>query len=230
MLQSPGEAGMPEKGVERTKGLLRSPRFLLFLAILIIELVLFFAAMAVPLDPVQQRSFLSEGKQLTQSLNGTNPLDTFYVIYLNNVRIGLIEAVPFVGPLFFGYSIYTSGQILAAFAISTNLPPLLLGAVTFIFPHALIEFAGYAIAVTAGLMLILSGIRRRMRKEIRVFAKEIFAAGALLLVAAVIEALELVSPLFGFALWLPIALLLIAVSLWWKRVRSSQTKVGVSGQ
>ncbi len=230
MLPNPGEAGMPEKGVETSRGLFRSPRFLLFFAILIIELVLFFGAMAVPLDPVQQRSFLSEGQQLTQSLNGTNPLDTLYVIYLNNVRIGLIEAVPFVGPLFFGYSIYTSGQILAAFAISTNLPPILLGVITFIFPHALIEFAGYAIAVTAGLMLILSGIRRRMRKEIRIFAKELLAAGALLLVAAVIETLEIVSPLFGFGLWLPIALFLIVVSLWWNRVRSSETKVGVSGQ
>ncbi len=230
MLQSPGEAGMPEKGVETSRGLFRSPRVLLFLAILIIAIVLFLAAMSVPLDPAHQRIFLSAGRNITESVSATNPLDTISFIYLNNVRIGLIEAVPFVGPLFFGYSIYTSGQILEAFAISTNVPPLLLGAVTFIFPHALIEFAGYAVAVTAGVMLIVSGIRRRMRKEIRVFAKELLAAGALLLAAAVIETLEIVSPLFGFALWLPIALLLIVLSLWWKRVRPSQTKVGVSGQ
>ncbi len=229
MLQSP-EAGMPEKGVETSRGLFRSPRVLLFLAILIIAIVLFLAAMSVPLDPAQQRTFLSAGQNITESVSATNPLDTISFIYLNNVRIGLIEAVPFVGPLFFGYSIYTSGQILEAFAVSINVPPLLLGAVTFIFPHALIEFAGYAVAVTAGVMLIVSGIRRRMRKEIRVFAKELLAAGALLLAAAVIETLEIVSPLFGFALWLPIALLLIVVSLWLNRVRYSQTKIGVSGQ
>ncbi len=221
MLQSPGEAGMPEKGVETSRGLFRSPRVLLFLAILIIAIVLFLAAMSVPLDPARQRIFLSAGQNITESVSATNPLDTISFIYVNNVRIGLIEAVPFVGPLFFGYSIYTSGQILEAFAISTNVPPLLLGAVTFIFPHALIEFAGYAVAVTAGVMLIVSGIRRRMRKEIGVFAKELLAAGALLLAAAVIETLEIVSPLFGFALWLPIALLLIVVSLWWRRPGAS---------
>ena len=219
MLQSPGETGTSEKGAETRRGLLRSPRVVLFLVILIIELVLFLGAMSVPLDPAQQQSFLKEEQQLTASVNARSPLDTLSLIYLNNVRIGLIEAVPFVGPLFFGYSIYTSGQILAAFAVSRNVPPILLGAVTFVFPHALIEFAGYAVAVTAGLMLILSGIRRRLRKEIRVFAKELLAAGGLLLLGAVIETLEIVSPLVGFALWLPIALLLIVLSLWWKRVR-----------
>src|SRR5712692_5906714 len=109
-----------------------SRRVLIFVAVLVIELTIFFVAMSYPLDPAQQQSLNQEGQQLVQSVNSGGPLDTFYGIFLNNVRIGLIEAIPFVGPVFLGYSIFYTGEVLQAFAVSSNppIPPLVLGVVT----------------------------------------------------------------------------------------------------
>src|SRR2546428_10105442 len=137
--------------------------------------------MAFPLDPAQQRSLNQEGQQLVQSVNGGGPLDTFSGIFLNNVRIALIEAIPFVGPVFLGYSIFYTGEVLQAFALSANppLPPLILGAVTFVFPHALIEFGGYAVAVTAGAMLIWPRVKRRPTAQRRGYRPGGFTASAI---------------------------------------------------
>ncbi len=192
-----------------------------FVAILLLELIIFFAAMAIPLAPSQQQSLYKEGQDLVNSVNGGGPLDMFSGIFLNNVRIALIEAIPVVGPAFLAFSIYYTGQVLQAFAVSSNppLPPLLLGAVTFVFPHALIEFAGYAIAVMAGSMLVWAGVKRRLGSEIKIFAQEIFIAVVVLVIAAATETFEIVSPEFGLVLWIPIVLLLVALFLWFKRVR-----------
>jgi len=243
MAQSAGEAGTPEQQREEQPqqqpqqrgqknligGRFGSRRLLLFLAVLVIELTVFFIAMAFPLDPAQQRSLNQEGQQLVQSVNGGGPLDTFSGIFLNNVRIALIEAIPFVGPVFLGYSIFYTGEVLQAFALSANppLPPLILGAVTFVFPHALIEFAGYAVAVTAGVMLIWAGIKRRLRTEIRVYAQEVLIAGAILLVAAATETAEIVSSqtLLPLVLWVPIAIGIVVIWAWLHKVHARQGQV-----
>ena len=244
MAESAGEAGTPEQQREEQQpqqepqqrgqknligGGFGSRRLLLFLAVLVIELTVFFTAMAFPLDPAQQRSLNQEGQQLVQSVNGGGPLDTFSGIFLNNVRIALIEAIPFVGPVFLGYSIFYTGEVLQAFALSANppLPPLILGAVTFVFPHALIEFAGYAVAVTAGVMLIWAGIKRRLRTEIRVYAQEVLIAGAILLVAAATETAEIVSSqtLLPLVLWVPIAIGIVVIWAWLHKVHARQGQV-----
>src|SRR5207245_9004291 len=87
MAQSAGEAGTPEQQLEEQPqqqpqqreqknligGRFGSRRLLLFLAVLVIELTVFFVAMAFPLDPAQQRSLNQEGQQLVQSVNGGGP-------------------------------------------------------------------------------------------------------------------------------------------------------------
>ncbi|TLX95862.1 MAG: stage II sporulation protein M [Thaumarchaeota archaeon] len=247
MSQSAREAGMPEEQEpqepqqqqqpqqqERQRNNLLGERFgsrrvLLFLAVLLIELTIFFMAMAFPLDPTQQQSLYTEGQQLVQSVNGGGPLDMFYGIFLNNVRIALIEAIPFVGPVFLGYSIFYTGEVLQAFAVSSNppVPPLILGAVTFVFPHALIEFAGYAVAVTASVMLVWAGIKKRLRAEIRVYAQEVLIAGAILFVAAATETIEIVTSetFLTLVLWVPIAIGIVVIWVWLRRVHTRQGQV-----
>src|SRR5207245_1023435 len=241
MAQSAGEAGTPEQQLEEQPqqqpqqreqknligGRFGSRRLLLFLAVLVIELTVFFVAMAFPLDPAQQRSLNQEGQQLVQSVNGGGPLDTFSGIFLNNVRIALIEAIPFVGPVFLGYSIFYTGEVLQAFALSANppLPPLILGAVTFVLPHSLIEFAGYAVAVTAGVMLIWAGIKKRLRTEFKVYAREVVIAEGVLLVAAATETLVGVYPDMALYLWVPIAIGIVVVWVWIHKVHVRQGQV-----
>jgi uncharacterized membrane protein SpoIIM required for sporulation len=251
MAQSEGEAGTPESQQQQPQqqqpqqqqpqqqqqrqrknlvsGRFGSRRVLIFVAVLVIELTIFFGAMSYPLDPAQQQSLNQEGQQLVQSVNSGGPLDTFFGIFLNNVRIGLIEAIPFVGPVFLGYSIFYTGEVLQAFAVSSNPPisPLILGAVTFVFPHALIEFAGYAVAVTAGVMLIWAGIKKRLRTEIKTYAQEVLIAGAILLVAAATETAEIVNSqtLLPLALWVPIAIGIVVIWVWLHKVHTRQGQV-----
>jgi uncharacterized membrane protein SpoIIM required for sporulation len=213
----------------RLGGRFGSRRVLLFLAALMIELTIFFTAMAFPLDPVQQRLLYTEGQQLVQSVSGGSPLDMFSGIFLNNVRIALIEAIPFVGPVFLGYSIFYTGEVLQAFAVSSNppVPPLILGVVTFIFPHALMEFAGYAVAVTAGVMLIWAGIKKRLRTEIKVYAQQVLIAGAILLVAGATETVEIVSSqtFLTLILWVPMAIGIVVIWVWLHKIHSRQGQV-----
>ena len=231
--QEPQQQQQPQQQKRQRNNLLGerfgSRRVLLFLAVLLIELTIFFIAMAFPLDPTQQQSLYTEGQQLVQSVNGGGPLDMFYGIFLNNVRIALIDAIPFVGPVFLGYSIFYTGEVLQAFAVSSNppVPPLILGAVTFVFPHALIEFAGYAVAVTASVMLVWAGIKKRLRAEIRVYAQEVLIAGAILFVAAATETIEIVTSetFLTLVLWVPIAVGIVVIWVWLHRVQTRQGQV-----
>ena len=231
--QEPQQQQQPQQQERQRNNLLGerfgSRRVLLFLAVLLIELTIFFMAMAFPLDPTQQQSLYTEGQQLVQSVNGGGPLDMFYGIFLNNVRIALIDAIPFVGPVFLGYSIFYTGEVLQAFAVSSNppVPPLILGAVTFVFPHALIEFAGYAVAVTASVMLVWAGIKKRLRTEIRVYVQEVLIAGAILLVAAATETVEIVTSetFLTLVLWVPIAIGIVVIWVWLRRVHTRQGQV-----
>ena len=231
--QEPQQQQQPQQQERQRNNLLGerfgSRRVLLFLAVLLIELTIFFMAMAFPLDPTQQQSLYTEGQQLVQSVNGGGPIDMFYGIFLNNVRIALIEAIPFVGPVFLGYSIFYTGEVLQAFAVSSNppVPPLILGAVTFVFPHALIEFAGYAVAVTASVMLVWAGIKKRLRTEIWVYVQEVLIAGAILLVAAATETVEIVTPetFLTLVLWVPIAIGIVVIWVWLRRVHTRQGQV-----
>ena len=231
--QEPQQQQQPQQQERQRNNLLGerfgSRRVLLFLAVLLIELAIFFIAMAFPLDPTQQLSLYTEGQQLVQSVNGGGPIDMFYGIFLNNVRIALIDAIPFVGPVFLGYSIFYTGEVLQAFAVSSNppVPPLILGAVTFVFPHALIEFAGYAVAVTASVMLVWAGIKKRLRAEIRVYVQEVLIAGAILLVAAATETVEIVTSetFLTLVLWVPIAIGIVVIWVWLRRVHTRQGQV-----
>ena len=192
-----------------------------------IELTILFAAIAFPLNPAQQQSLYTEGEKVTQSVTSGGPLDMFSGIFLNNVRIALIEAIPFVGPVFLGYSMFYTGEVLQALAVlsPTPVPPLILGAVLFVLPHSLIEFVGYAVAVTAGVMLIWAGIKRRLRTEIKVYAQEVLIAVGVLLAAAAAETLVNFSPVMALILWVPIAIGIVVIWVWLHKVHARQGQV-----
>src|SRR2546427_880481 len=111
MAESAGEAGTPEQQREEQQpqqepqqrgqknligGGFGSRRLLLFLAVLVIELTVFFTAMAFPLDPAQQRSLNQEGQQLVQSVNSGGPLRTVSGVFLDNSPIAPVAGVPLV--------------------------------------------------------------------------------------------------------------------------------------
>jgi len=225
--QQPQQQPQQRRQKNRVGGRFGSRRVLIIITVLVIELTIFFTALAIPLDPAQQQSLNTEGQNLVNSVSGGGPLDMFTGIFLNNARIALIEAVPFVGPVLLGYSMFYTGEILQAIAVSHSppVPPLILGAVTFVLPHSLIEFAGYAVAVTAGVMLIWAGIKKRLRTEFKVYAREVVIAEGVLLVAAATETLVGVYPDMALYLWVPIAIGIVVVWVWIHKVHVRQGQV-----
>ncbi len=197
--------------------LLRPARVRTIVVLLVIELVLFFSALLIPIDATQQQALVSRYNSIVQSATGGSAFQTFTVIFLNNVRVALLEMVPVFGVSLWGFSLYTTGQVLQAFAISANIPPVAAGIVTFIFPHAIVEFAGYSLAVAEGVMLIWAVFRRRLRAEVTLAAYNIVLVGAALGLAAVIETVEIVSPGVGLVMWGPVILITLAVVLKAKR-------------
>jgi hypothetical protein len=175
------------------------------------SIAIFFAAMAIPIDTSQQKTLLSEGKSLLQSATSGSSIETFVAIFLNNIRVALIEMIPAVGFVFWSVSLYTTGQVLQAFSLDANIPPFATGLITFAFPHGLVEFAGYAFAVTESVMLIFSGVKHRLRAELRIAGFEILLVAGTLVLAAVVETVEIVSPGVGLLMWVPVILIVVAV-------------------
>ncbi len=179
--------------------------------LLVTSIAIFFAAMAIPVDPAQRQSLVSEGKSLVQSATSGSPIDTFLVIFPNNMRVALIEIIPAVGIVFWFVSLYTTGQVLQAFSLDANIPPFATGIITFAFPHGVVEFAGYAFAVTEGMMLVWARFKHRFRAELRFAGYELLLVAATLILAAVIETVEIVSPGVGLLMWIPVLLITVAV-------------------
>jgi uncharacterized membrane protein SpoIIM required for sporulation len=128
--------------------------------------------------------------------------------------------VPVVGGLLWVVSIYATGQIVQAVALSHGASGPLYGLVLLIFPFAIVELAGYAVAVGSGLMLIVAWRRRRLRNETRVLVLEAGVVAAMLLTAAVMETVTSINPVLGIALWIPTGLTTWALALISVRARN----------
>lgn len=185
--------------------LMARSRLIIFGLTLAVELVIFFGAMVYPINQTQQQELVSLVNNRFGSTGSQTPADTFGEIFSNNISVALIEMVPAVGAGFFAVSVFVTGLAIQAWALLNGLPGPLLGVLIFVFPFAIVELSAYAIAVASGSMLILAWRRKRLRREARVFAAEVVLVLVCVFLAAAMETAGIVSPLVGFALWLPTA-------------------------
>ena len=94
---------------------------------------------------------------------------------------------------------YNTGVVLSALSLlspqSGNAVALAL--TLFLFPWTWMEFAAYSLASSAGLMVIISAIGRRLRMEARRFLIALAIATFLLIVGAIIEELAISIAMAG---------------------------------
>jgi uncharacterized membrane protein SpoIIM required for sporulation len=202
------------------KELLGRRRFVIILIVLIVELTLFFVATSLPIDAATQQVLQNEAKNLTAASGSSGPTGLLVLIFTHNAAIAFGEMVPVVGGLLWIVSIYATGQIVQAVALSHGASGPLYGLVLLIFPFAIVELAGYAVAVGSGLMLIVAWRRRRLRNETRVLVLEAGVVAAMLLTAAVMETVTSINPVLGIALWIPTGLTTWALALISVRARN----------
>lgn len=213
--------GAPPQGAgwgEVVKEYLKPGRMTILVMAFGAELVMLFAAMVVPISPAEQQVLSQEANNLFGATQNVTPLALVAEIFLNNIRVALLEMVPLVGVIFFVVSIVATGQVVQVVGLtrSPTVPPVLLGTGLFAFPFAIVELSAYAIAVVAGVRLIASAVGHNFRAEARIFLFEVLLVICTLAVAAVMETAGIFVPLVGVALWVPFLLgaYLIERRLW----------------
>ena len=115
------------------------------------------------------------------------------IIFGNNLMYCMIMFIPFLGPLYGVYVLFSTGRVIAAIGVVSKVNPLLLLLTTFIFPFAWLEYISYAIAISESFWLTLMLIRHRFKSELASTAKAISLCALLLLVAAFIEMIVIYS-------------------------------------
>ncbi len=193
------------------KELTQRGRIIFFAVVFAVELALFFGATAVPIDQTQQQALVNQANSILGSSGEQGPWGIFVAILTNNLRVALFEMIPLAGAALFLASIFTTGQVIQALAISSNIPGPVFGLLLFFFPFSLVELSAYALAVASGSMLLVAWRRKRLKAEVRVFMFEAAVVIVTLVIAAAMETAGIVAPVVGFALWLPTALGMLAI-------------------
>lgn len=192
---------------------------MIFGLLLGIEIGIFLVGLTWPIDTGTQQSLLQEANSITEIAKNPDPLTMLVTIFSNNVRVALLEMIPVFGALVLVLSMFTTGLLTQAIVASNGLPGSL-GGILFLFPYTIVEFSAYMVAVGAGTMLLVGWRRRRLRREAEAFALEVVGVVIILLVAATMETMTIVSPLLGLALWIPTVLSLIWLVRTFRRSRA----------
>jgi hypothetical protein len=205
--------------------LLGRRRLLIMLAVLLVELTIFFLATSVPMNAATQQALQSEENNITGVSNSLGPTGQFIYIFTHNAAIAFGEMIPVVGGILWVVSIYLTGQIFQAVALSHGAPGALYGLLLFFFPFAIVELSAYAVAASSGVMLIVAWRRRQLRSETRVLVLEAGVIASMLLVAAAMETVTIANPVLGIALWIPTGLTIAALALMRARYRQGPVRV-----
>ena len=205
-------------------------RFFVFLILFVAEVIVFFALPAIPFASGEKDSYTQQAKQLGGVLNSSF-VGQIAAIYVNNMKVGLIELVPGLGPLFFGLSLYETARVIQVIAPS-GFPPVLLVITLFLLPHSWIELPVYALATGESILLLYSlmmwllrGERWRLRMELEQLLLVILVISVTLLVGAVFEVTEIALGAAGLLMWGPFGALAAAVLLFRRRVRRPEQVV-----
>ncbi|BDR93185.1 stage II sporulation protein M [Vulcanisaeta souniana] len=103
---------------------------------------------------------------LENELRGATGLGPNY-IFLHNLVIDTLMAIPVVGPFFFVFTLATTGFVLGVFvsyALNSPIGLVLSLLVTMFFPHGIIELFAYAFS-TSGSLLFTGGIINTIRRR-----------------------------------------------------------------
>lgn len=192
-------------------------RFLLVVAIFFVELGIFAAGILTPLTPATQQSLANQTSNEFGVAKNLTPPQLIFFIFAHNLLLAVGDMVPVGGALLFAFSIYGTGLAAQAIVVSNSGLPPQFGLLLLAFPYSLVELSSYAIAVVAGVMLIVSLVQRRFRRELKVFALEGIVVTVLLILAAAMETATGLWPVVGLALWLPTGLILAGIIIMAKR-------------
>ena len=174
------------------RGASRRSRFILFLAILFLCILVTSAGALSSVDNSQAQLIAKDFKEMEKMLQTAG----IQLIFGNNMMYCLAMFIPFIGPISGFYVLYSTGRVLAALGCVLGTDPLLLFLNLMIYPHAWLEYVSYSLAISEGIRLsfyILKYRFRGLKVEIANVAKYISLCAVLLLLGAFIEMMLITS-------------------------------------
>ncbi|MEM3670177.1 MAG: stage II sporulation protein M [Thermoprotei archaeon] len=218
----------PEERITASKvfGFIRPGWIKAVLIAFAVELAAFFLLTVLPMSPAQVSAVASQGNGLVNSIHSDPYALQIAEIFLNNFRIASVEMVPVIGWFLFGFSTYSTAQVVEAFAIQAGLPGPYVMFSLLLLPHSWLELPAYSIALTQSIFLIRSAFKGQFKLELlRSLAVWVFI-GIELLVAALFESteiqLEQPNPALSFVTWIPFFVLAYVLALATRNMRSKQ--------
>jgi len=194
--------------------LLTKTQIYLFLGVLFTALALFLLGTIVPMPDSAIQVLNQQYANTTQTITAAPLYIKWATIVANNLHIALLEMVPVLGLIIIAVSSFDTGQLIHAVALGGSLypgaNPLVVGVELFVFPHAVVEFSAYALAISSSMLFVWALIRRRGAKEAaKTFLVAIGGTFILLAVAGFLETLLYVSALFAAVMWFPVVYVVI---------------------
>lgn len=164
----------------------RRSRFLSFLAILFLCVLVTSAGALSRIDDSNAQAIVEDFKELEKMLQTAG----VQLIFGNNMMYSLIMFIPFIGPISGFYVLYSTGKVLAALGYVLGANPLFLFLNLLIYPHAWLEYISYSLAISESIWLSFYMLKYRykgLKTEIINTAKIISICAVFLLAAAFIE-------------------------------------------
>ncbi|MGB9756635.1 MAG: stage II sporulation protein M [Candidatus Bathyarchaeales archaeon] len=165
--------------------------------IITIALVFIFAVIITTVGtwaPIEEQEANEINNELNQTIDSLKANDALLqYIFGNNFMFSLIMFVPIIGVVFGAYVLYNTGAVIAATAISNQVPPALNLIALFLTPIFWLEFIAYSTAMAESIWLTRRLWQRRGKHELVNACKFISVCAVILLVAAIIETLMIYS-------------------------------------
>ena len=166
-------------------------RIITITTIFIIAVIITTVGTWAPIEEQEANEISNELNQTSNSLKANGALLQY--IFGNNFMLALIMFVPIIGIIFGAYTLYSTGAVIAAIAISNKLPPALSLVALFLTPVAWLEFIAYSTAMAESIWLTRRLLQRRGKHELINACKFISVCAVILLAAAIIETLMIYS-------------------------------------
>jgi uncharacterized membrane protein YciS (DUF1049 family) len=184
----------------------RIPYYILFTILLILIFEVFILAWLI--QGVNVSKVEKERDELSKQIEKKNLYEKTQFIFSNNYRISLLFVPPILGIFFFTIVMYNTAEFFAYYSIirseEWNIDPSLASLIitislifsypAYFFPF--LEFLGYSLTFSQGLILLARGVKTIFKGNIKEFLSEIYytifiiiLAAVVLLIAAYLEAL-----------------------------------------
>ena len=155
-------------------------RILFAILATIILFIILGVGSSIPLSGEEARQFMKQFEDLTGDL-------LTFRIFMNNLKIALLSFIPFIGVGITGFIVFQTGELLGYISTKSGIHPALFILFSIMMVYGLMEFLGYGVAASEGIIFSYSLIKRRVRREVKWLLISIGVSAALLLAAAALE-------------------------------------------